>query len=94
MTGIDLNAPHSLKPFDEYFEVELPLADLQYNTTSAEYKDYARDIRQFYFGNKSIDGGTLREYVQLLSDSFFIYGIHRAVEAQAKVSSGKTFLLK
>lgn len=94
LTGIDLNTPQTLKSFDEHFEVQLPLADLSYDYASAEYKSYAKEMRQFYFGNKSVDSNTLRDYVKLLSDTFFIYGVQQMVKTQVKNSSGKTFLFK
>lgn len=74
--------------------MQLPLVDLSYNYTSKEYKSFAKEIRHFYFGNRSVDKDTLTEYVDLLSDAFFVYGVDRAVKAQAQQSSGRTYLFK
>lgn len=50
-----------------------------------------KDVRAFYFGDKPIGENSLKEFVKLLSDVFFIYGIDKSVKAQAKRSDGKTF---
>lgn len=55
------------------------------------YSDYIREIRQFYFGNKAVDGSTLNEYSQLLSDALFAYSIYTTAIKQAKLSTGRTY---
>lgn len=50
-----------------------------------------QDVRKFYFGDKPVDEHSLQEFVKLLSDVFFIYGIDKSVKAQGKRSTGKTF---
>lgn len=50
-----------------------------------------KDVRKFYFGDKPVDANSLQEFVKLLSDVFFIYGIDKSVKAQAKRSEGKTY---
>lgn len=51
-----------------------------------------QEARQFYFGDKPVDKDSLNEFVKLLSDVFFIYGIDKMVRVQAARSSGKTYL--
>lgn len=87
----DINNPDGLKTFQERFEVQLPLIDLNYSYFSKEYDNMIKDVRKFYFGDKPVDANSLQEFVKLLSDVFFIYGIDKSVKAQAKRSTGKTF---
>ncbi|XP_037042859.1 esterase E4-like isoform X1 [Bradysia coprophila] len=87
----DLNNPDSLKPFDEHFELQLPLIGLNYSFDSDKYRVYKEEIRNFYFGNQSIDKDHLTEYIRLMDDVFFIYGIDQIIKAQARRSTGRTY---
>lgn len=80
-----------LKTFEERFEVQLPLIDLNYSYFSKEYDNMIKDVRKFYFSDKPVDANSLQEFVKLLSDVFFIYGIDKSVKAQVARSTGKTF---
>lgn len=86
-----INTPDEYEPFDEHFEIGLPLAQLKYSFDSDEFRLYKEEIRNFYFGNKSVNGNSVPEFLKLLDDTFFIYGIDKSVKAQAKRSSGKTY---
>lgn len=86
-----INNPDELKPFDEHFEIGLPLPQLDYYFDSDAFRLYKEEIRNFYFDNKSVNADSLPDLFQLLDDTFFIYGIDRSVKAQAKRSSGKTY---
>lgn len=87
----DINNPDGLKTFEERFEVQLPLIDLNYSYFSKDYDTMIKDVRKFYFGDKPVDANSLQEFVKLLSDVFFIYGIDKSVKAQAKRSTGQTY---
>lgn len=50
-----------------------------------------KDVRKQYFGEKPINRDTLTQFVRLLDDVLFIYGIDKAAKVQANRSSGKTF---
>lgn len=91
LAPIDINHPEGLKTFDERFEIQLPLIDLNYSYFSKEYDDMAKDVRKFYFGDKTINRDSLTQFVKLLSDVFFIYGIDKSAKVQAVRSSGKTY---
>lgn len=73
----DINNPSGLQTFEERFEVQLPLIDLNYSYFSKEYDNMIKDVRKFYFGDKPVDANSLQEFVKLLSDVFFIYGRFR-----------------
>lgn len=87
----DINNPDGLKTFQDRFQVQLPLPELNYSYYSKEYEHMIQDVRKFYFADKPVDANTLQEFVKLLSDVFFVYGIDKSVKAQAKRSTGKTF---
>lgn len=80
-----------MKTFDENFAVQLPLFDLNYTYTSDEYREIMKDVRKQYFGEKAINRDTLTQFVRLLDDVLFIYGIDKAAKVQANRSTGKTF---
>lgn len=94
ITGVELNNPALLKPFDENFQIQLPLVGLKYDYDSDAYRAYAKEIRDHYFGDKPVDKDSIPEYVQMTSDTFFVYAMDRAVRSQAKRSTGNTFYLK
>lgn len=48
-------------------------------------------IRQFYFGNDSINMNKSTEYIALLSDINFFYGIDKTAKLHASKSKGRTF---
>lgn len=87
----DINNATALKTFDERFEVQLPLIDLHYDYFSKEYDEMVKDVRKFYFGDKAVDKTTLAQFIKLLSDVFYIYGIDKSMKAQSLRSSGNTF---
>lgn len=53
----------------------------------------AKDIREFYFSKSAgqITNDTVGEYNDLMSDTWFIYGIDQAVKALAKRTTGSVF---
>lgn len=65
--------------------------DLNYSYSSQIYDAAVKDVRQFYFGDKPVNADSLQEFVKLLSDVFFVYGIDKSVKGQAKRSTGQTF---
>ncbi|KOB65324.1 Antennal esterase CXE14 [Operophtera brumata] len=59
------------------------LADLIFD--SDEIRDQiTRNIRYFYFGNKTIGDTTLREYLDYFGDSHILHGLLNSVETYAK----------
>lgn len=52
----------------------------------------ASEIRDFYFGEDGVVGNeTMEDYMDMLSDVFFVYGIDKVTKMHAKKSTGKTF---
>lgn len=51
----------------------------------------AAEIRQFYFGNATIDENALKQYIDLLSDINFSYGIDKVAKQHAIQSSAKSY---
>lgn len=56
-----------------------------------EYRTLNDEIRQFYFGNDSINVNKSNEYIALLSDMNFFYGIDKTAKLHALKSKGRTF---
>lgn len=61
-----------------------------YDISLQDYPSIAKEIRQFYFGNRNISQ-SIQEFSELTSDAFISYGTHVAAREQATISSGKTF---
>lgn len=87
----DFKSADSLKPFDEHFEVMLPSGGLIYSFDTDRYRVYKDKIRKFYFGDNPVNERTLSEYIDLMNDVIFVYGIDQSAKAQAKRSTGRTF---
>lgn len=49
------------------------------------------EIRQFYFGNDAINVNKTAEFIALLSDMNYFYGIDKTVKLHASKSRSKTF---
>lgn len=86
--------PKLLEPFDQWFTVQLPLSYLEYDLSKTDQVKAMQKIRKYYFENNAINGDTLPEYIDLISDIEFEYPIYRAVKEQTARSSGKTYLYK
>lgn len=56
-----------------------------------EYKRIASEIREFYFKGAAIDEKTLIQYIDLLSDINFAYGIDKSARQHAEKTNQKTF---
>lgn len=58
-----------------------------------DYHKMTKDIRDFYFSKSDghITNDTVREYNDLMSDTWFVYGIDQAVKAFAKRTTGNVF---
>lgn len=59
-----------------------------------EYQKIGKDVRQFYFDDATIDRATLKQYIDLLSDVNFAYGIDKSARRHATKSASKTFYLR
>lgn len=59
-----------------------------------EYKQIAQEIREFYFKDAAIDEKTLNQYIEMLSDINFAYGIDKAVKRHATKTNSKTYYLR
>lgn len=51
----------------------------------------AHEIRMYYFGAFPVCKETALQFINLLSDVYFVYGIDKAAKLHAEKSSGKTF---
>lgn len=56
------------------------------------YKDISSKIRKHYFGGDgTISRSHKTNHIDFLSDTFFAYGIHKAIQIHASKSTGKTY---
>lgn len=53
----------------------------------------SKDVRDFYFGktNGQINKETIIDYNDMLSDSWFVYGIDKSVKAQVERTTGNVY---
>ncbi|KAJ6641686.1 Thimet oligopeptidase [Pseudolycoriella hygida] len=88
----EINDPELLEPFDNIFQLQLTRNRMETDYDSDEYKKFAKEIRNFYFGeNVRVSNKTLAEYNDLLSDLFFVYGIDQSVKGHAKNANAKSY---
>ncbi|KAK0175138.1 hypothetical protein PV327_008915 [Microctonus hyperodae] len=52
------------------------------------------DVKQFYFGDKSISSDNIENIIDLYTDAYFIFGLHHFVDIQSRVSKTPTYLYK
>lgn len=85
----ELNDPNLLETFDQTFELQLTNNKMDTRYDTEEYKQFTKEIRDFYFGEDvQVSNETLREYTDLLSDLFMVHGIDKSAKAHSK---GKSF---
>lgn len=58
---------------------------------SQEYKKLAAEVRYFYFKNAAVSVKTLRQYIDLMSDVTYAYGVDKAAKRHAAKTTAKTF---
>lgn len=54
----------------------------------------SHEIREFYFKDAAIDRSVLKQYIDLLSDMNFDYGIHKAARQHAAKTNSKAFFYR
>lgn len=59
-----------------------------------EYKKLAKQIHEFYFNDAPINRKKLKEYIKLLSDLNFAYGIDKSAKRHATKTNAKTFFYR
>ncbi|KAL0849963.1 hypothetical protein ABMA28_011883 [Loxostege sticticalis] len=75
---------------NEKFSDFLP-ADLQFKNDD-EKENVAKQVKEFYFGDKLISEETVLEYIDYFSDVIFTYGTLRAVKLHVKAGNNKIYL--
>lgn len=53
-----------------------------------------QELRQFYFGNASIDANTSMTCVDMLSDSNFVYPNYKSMRNHMKYSKNRSFYMR
>ncbi|XP_037044089.1 esterase B1-like [Bradysia coprophila] len=85
----EIRDPKLLEAFERTFEVQLTRNKMDTHYETEEYKKFANEIRNFYFGvDGQVSNETLAEYNDLLSDVFLVHGIDKSAKAHSK---GKSF---
>lgn len=55
----------------------------------------AKTIRKFYFpNNERVDGDSIAQFIDLMSDIWFVDGVVEATVLQAKRSTGRTYFYR
>ncbi|KAL0810969.1 hypothetical protein ABMA28_010263 [Loxostege sticticalis] len=75
---------------NENFTQFIP-ADLEFESAE-EKENIAREIKQFYFGDKAVSGETAVQFVDFLSDVIFIYPMQKAVTLQVESGNNDIYL--
>ncbi|XP_055320352.1 esterase B1-like [Sitodiplosis mosellana] len=87
----ELRNPALLKPFDEIFELQLPLRNAKLKFHSKEYKEMSTKVRELYFKGNRVDNDTITGFQQLMTDVWFLYGIDLNARIHANRTTGHTF---
>lgn len=48
------------------------------------YNTLSKQLRQFYFGDKLITEETLPQFIDLMSDAYFVYPNYKSIELHQK----------
>lgn len=59
-----------------------------------EYKEMVHEIRNFYFDDNDVSIETIQEYVDMMSDLFFVYNTRHMVGLHGETSNKNTYLLR
>ncbi|GBP50159.1 Esterase FE4 [Eumeta japonica] len=82
-----------LEKYETFAEMLVPREILQ-KVTPAKALEISDKIRAHYFGDKPIDEKTLKEMIHYISDSSFVYDIHRFLKLLPRFNDKKRFLYK
>lgn len=72
----------------------MPLSYLECDSSKTEQVKAMQKVRKHYFDTNPIDGNTLNEYVDMMSDITIEYPMYKAVKEQAARSSAKTYFFE
>lgn len=53
-----------------------------------------QDVRQFYFGDNDVSDETLYEYVDMMSDIYFVYNTRHLVALHGEQSKMNTYMMR
>lgn len=59
-----------------------------------EYRILADEIREFYFGNATINADSIMTYLDMMSDINMFLGIDQSVKKLASISKGKIYYMQ
>ncbi|KAJ2943848.1 hypothetical protein O0L34_g8175 [Tuta absoluta] len=79
-----------MSDINEKFSDYLP-NDLQFRDKEEKEK-VARDVKQFYFGDKVINNDTIFEYIDYFSDNMFAYPTLRSLKLQVEAGNNQVYL--
>lgn len=77
----DVKADATLYTSDESFENLLP-PELQLTKGGTQSKKFAENMKQFYYGNEVPSESNMMTFLDILSDKYFLHGIHLAIRAR------------
>ncbi|XP_031621135.1 uncharacterized protein LOC116339416 [Contarinia nasturtii] len=76
------------------FTLKLPFRNFNLSFESNEYRELAKQVRQFYFGKRVIDESTAMQYMDLISDINFVYPTANSIQLHRKTSNGRAFYIR
>ncbi|XP_077284833.1 juvenile hormone esterase-like [Arctopsyche grandis] len=78
------NVPKYLDSLNDIFEYLLPADLLKCVKDPQKKKDILERIKQFYFNGRRISSDTIRNYVDMIGDILFTYGVQKSVHIKSK----------
>nr|QLI62129.1 carboxylesterase 17 [Streltzoviella insularis] len=91
--GISAFEEGILKAYDKYPELVVPRKILLESTPN-KILDISDKIREHFFGNRPINVDTMKEFITYVSESSFIYDIHRYTRLLPKVGNSRRYFYK
>ncbi|KAJ8725241.1 hypothetical protein PYW07_016199 [Mythimna separata] len=91
VVAIPFIVPALLELYNKYPENFVP-RKITALTSPYSVLDLSSKIRNYYFGNKSIDVNSIKEFITFLNDATFIYDIIRYFEWLPNIGKGKKYL--
>lgn len=53
--------------------------------------EFNNAVRKFYFGSAEINRKVKTQYLDMMNDIFFVYGIHKAMKFHTKYATGNAY---
>ncbi|XP_047990817.1 juvenile hormone esterase-like [Leguminivora glycinivorella] len=93
LIGLEPYETYLLKDYNRYPEILVP-RELLYKCSPKTVLQLSEKIHQHYFGKTLLTTDIMKEFINYVNDTSFIYAIHRVLDHLPKIKNSKTYFYR